>query len=478
MRTQLDWAMIWAASFVAVSGLSNTASSGGVTPRASQHVAPPAGSFSQTPVLGLGSNAGNAPSGFSAPFKPPPPPGAATRWVSPLGSDNNPGTQAQPWRQIAHAAALAQPGDIIEILDGTYDSPIEIQVQGSAAQRVIFRASGNAALVSGAGTNPVDRDAVFITFSSYVTVHGLRISNAYRSGVRVDQSDHCRVQACVCANNGRWGIFTDFADDLFLIGNECYGSVLEHGIYHSNSSDRGVLRGNYCHDNWSSGIQINADPSQGGDGISSDCVVDRNLLVRNGLGNGMGGGGAAINLASVRTSTIQNNVLIDNKAGGISMWDDGQGIQWGSKNNVVRHNTVLFKSGEGRYALLFWNGSTNNRFENNLLIGGARGALTFTPDSLTGLASDRNLLFSLSNWPLVENETTGQTYNFAGWQALGYDLGSLHANAVFTNAAGQDWSLAPGSPGRDAGLVVPVKTDYQGALRPVGSGFDMGAYER
>jgi parallel beta-helix repeat protein len=186
------------------------------------------------------------------------------------------------------------------------------------------------------------------------------------------------VQSCVCANNGRWGIFTDFADDLFLIGNECYGSVLEHGIYHSNSSDRGVLRGNYCHDNWSSGIQINADPSQGGDGISSDCVVDRNLLVRNGLGNAW----AAAEQRSIsrRCARARSEQRAHRQ--------QGRGFHVGRRprhpvgpeeqRRAPQHGA--FKSGEGRYALCSGTAAPTIVREQPVDRRSA-GALMFTPDS-------------------------------------------------------------------------------------------------
>lgn len=418
------------------------------------------------------------PPGFAAPFAPPAPGGAATRYVSPSGSDANPGTQAAPWRQIAYAATRVVPGDVVDIADGTYASPIEITVNGTASQPVIFRATGSNAVVSGAGTNASDRDAIFVTFAEHVTVHGLKIQNAFRSGVRVDQSDHVTIQACVCSNNGTWGIFTDFSDDLALLGNECYGSVREHGIYHSNSGDRALIRGNYCHDNFSSGIQINADPSAGDDGISSFCVVERNFLLRNGLGTGMGGGGAAINLASVRNCTIRNNVLIANRATGIALWDDGQGSQWGSKDNVIVHNTVRHDAGQGRFAFLVWNGSTGNVLKDNLLVGGARGAISFTSDSLSGFVSDSNVLHSLGGWPIVQNDVSGQSYTLAQWQATGRDVHSYAQNPTFVNAAGGDWSLSVGSVGRDTGVGVGVASDYQGGPRPLGVNYDIGAYER
>ena len=448
-----------------------------VSLQGSTAAAPPVQTPASSSALVTGSRRAAVPPGFSAPFAPPAPAGTATRYVSPNGSNTNPGTQASPWREVSYAATQVHAGDIVDIADGTYNSPIVIQTLGTAAQPVMFRATGSGAIVSGAGTNSIDRDAVFLTFAAHVIVYGLKIQNAYRAGVRVDQSDHCIVEACTCSNNGRWGIFTDFADDLWLLGNECYGSVLEHGIYHSNSSDRGIIRGNYCHDNWSSGIQINADPSQGGDGISSNCVVDRNLLVRNGLGTGQGGGGAAINLASVRNCTIRNNVLVANRAGGIVLWDDGQGTQWGSKDNFILENTVVFNANEGRFALLLENGSTGNTVKDNVLIGGARGAITFTTDSLPGLVSDYNLLFDLGGWPLIVDDTTSQSYTFASWRALGNELHSLNQNAVFTNPGGNDWSLASGSPGRNAGTNAGVFVDYQGSARPGSGAFDIGAYE-
>jgi len=418
------------------------------------------------------------PAGFAAPFVPPPPSGPATRFVSPLGNDANPGTQAAPWREIRWAATHVQAGDIVDIADGTYASPITISADGTANQPIVFRATGNAAIVSGAGTNATDRDAVFVTFAAHVKIHGLKIQNAFRSGVRVDQSDHVTIQACVCSNNGTWGIFTDFSDDLSLFGNESYGSVREHGIYHSNSGDRALIRGNYCHDNFSSGIQINADPAAGDDGISSNCLVERNFLLRNGLGTGMGGGGAAINLASVRDSVIRNNVLIANRATGIALWDDGQGTQWGSRDNLIVHNTVRHDAGQGRFAFLIWNGSTGNVLKDNVLVGGARGAISLTTDSLSGFVSDYNVLFSQGGWPIVQNDVTSQSYTLAQWQVTGRDVHSFAQNPVFPNAAGGDWSLASVSVGRDTGVDVGVSRDYQGSARPRGAGFDMGAYER
>ncbi|HYC78930.1 MAG TPA: choice-of-anchor Q domain-containing protein, partial [Planctomycetota bacterium] len=69
-------------------------------------------------------------------------------------------------------------------------------------------------------------------------------------------------------------------------------------------------------------------------------------------------------------------------------------------------------------------------------------------------------------------------YTLAAWQALGHDLQSVAAPPAFAAPATGDWSLVPGSPGRDQGVPATSLVDYQGAPRPAGAGRDVGAYER
>lgn len=426
------------------------------------------------------------PQGVSAPFVPPPPSGVATRYVSPTGNDaNNGATPQSAWRQISHAASQATPGMIIEIADGSYAGPVMIVNKlGTAAAPIIFRASGSNAVIVGAGsTNNSNRNSIFIGDSSWITVHGLRAFSSNRAGVRISLSPHVTISGCVFGNHPVWGIFTDYADDLRLLGNECYGSVAEHGIYHSNSGDRAVIAGNFCHDNNASGIQINADPlflspinGYVPDGISFHCVVERNLCTNNGAA-----GGAAINLASVRESVIRNNVIINSltlNSSGIALWDDGAGIVWGCKDNLVEHNTVAYSSGKGRYAITLLNGSTGNILRNNILQGGRRGGVAFVPDCLPGLVSDRNVFHSVDGWPIiVRDDANFQAYSLAQWQTLGFDPSSLSAAPAFFAPQTGDWSLAPGSPGRDSGSDFGVPRDFNGNSRPA-QGVDIGAYER
>lgn len=80
----------------------------------------------------------------------------------------------------------------------------------------------------------------------------------------------------------------DFSDDTLLENNECYARQQQHGIYVSNSSQRPILRNNWCHDNAAAGIHMKAGASQGGIGLITNAVVENNIIYNNGTLGGAG----------------------------------------------------------------------------------------------------------------------------------------------------------------------------------------------
>lgn len=410
-----------------------------------------------------------------------PPAWAATYYVAPTGSDSNSGSSAAPWRSLQKAAATMAAGDTSLIADGEYPGGIVQSRAGTAAAPITFRAVHPGVPIV-RGDQTADRDAFYVTEADHVVVEGLTITKANRAGIRVSLSNFVTIRDCKLLNNARWGIFTDYSDDLLLECNECAGSAIEHGIYVSNSGDRPVIRYNLVHDNHASGIQINADPAllepslgTRGDGITEHAVIEGNIVSDNGAA-----GGAAINLASVRSSRIVNNLLYGNKAGGISGWDDGDGTEWGCRENAILQNTVYFRPGEGRYCVSLKNGSTDNVVQNNLLHGGARGAIEYDNDS--SVRSDGNLLYRADSAKVVNNEDTEITQSLAEWQAAsGNDLHSVSAAPLFLNTTTvpYDFHLQPGSPALDRGLDRPdVTVDLEGVARPQNGHWDLGCYER
>src|SRR5437763_16721485 len=65
---------------------------------------------------------------------------ANTYYISPAGSDTNPGTSAAPWRSIQKASASLQPGDTAMIADGDYAGGITQSRSGTSTAPITFKA--------------------------------------------------------------------------------------------------------------------------------------------------------------------------------------------------------------------------------------------------------------------------------------------------------------------------------------------------
>ena len=376
------------------------------------------------------------------------PAGATTYYVTPAGSDAAPGSTAQPWATLQKAGDVADAGDTVVVRAGTY-AGFRPRHSGTAAAPIRFRADAGV-VVASPGPSNSNGDDIWVRDVHYVVIDGFETTAAPRAGVAVqgepeDNATGVEIRNCYCHHNQRWGIFTGFARDLVIEGNETSYSALEHGIYVSNSGDRPIVRANRVHDNRASGIQLNADPAQQGpdpndpqgDGIIEDALIEDNVIHDNGAG-----GAAGINLASVRSSLIRNNLLYENHASGIAGWDDGEGSgRYGTRDNRFVGNTIV-QASDGRFAVSLKNGSVNNLLADNILLHpGSKGSIEADPSSQVGLASDHNVVVDLFS-------DDDSFLHLADWRALGFDAHSLVSTPaiVFADPSAMDYRLRTGSP--------------------------------
>jgi hypothetical protein len=397
-------------------------------------------------------------------------PAAATYYVDrnhPQASDSNPGTEALPWLTIQHAAQVAVAGDTMLIKPGVYTGGITVETSGTVGELITFRANDAGVVINGSGG---ERDAFFITGADYIVVDGLTIQNATRAAVRIDDAQHVNVRNCTFANNGTWGLFTDFSDYTTVENCESYGAVEEHGIYISNSSDYPTIRGNRLHHNNGCGLHMNGDISMGGDGIISHALVENNIIYENGLA-----GGSGINMDGVTHSIVRNNLLYNNHASGISIYQIDGGS--GSHDNRVLNNTIVMAA-DGRWGINIPNtNDTNNKLFNNIIYTyhGWRGSITLGSPTLSGFESDYNVV--MDRFSTDDGDTR---LTLAQWRALGYDQHSIIATPgqLFVNASTADYHLTPDSLAIDKGTsLLDVTTDLEGHPRPSGIAHDIGAYE-
>ena len=314
-----------------------------------------------------------------------------------------------PWRTLQKAANVVGPGDHVTVLPGNYTG-FNLTKSGTAANPIEFFAQPGVLINQ---RNPVTNDGINLENASYVVIDGFSVTGMGRAGVRSvgadedDFAEHVTIRNVTASNNGVWGIFTGFVDDLLIENNKTSGSIDEHGIYVSNSGDRPIIRNNESWNNTRAGIHMNGDASLGGDGIISGALVSGNIIHDNGTG-----GGSGINMDGVQDSRIENNLVYNNHASGISLYQiDGGG---GASGNVVINNTV-HQASNGRWALNIQDESINNTVLNNILISdhSFRGALDISPDALDGFQSDYNIVISR-----FTTDGGDSVLNLSQWQAL------------------------------------------------------------
>ena len=126
---------------------------------------------------------------------------------------------------------------------------------------------------------------------------------------------------------------------------------------------------------------------------------------------------------------VRNNVIYRNHSGG-----HGLRIVWGTEAVVVVHNTIS---------------------------GNSKGFLLGTPDAFV----HNNIIFN-------------NTVNFTDEGTRTDANDNLFTNPSFANPNAGDFRLLQGSSAIDAGVALPdVKQDLEGNPRPIGTGWDIGAYE-
>ncbi|MBA3481855.1 MAG: right-handed parallel beta-helix repeat-containing protein, partial [Pirellulales bacterium] len=181
-----------------------------------------------------------------------------------------------------------------------------------------------------------------------------------------------------------------------------------------------------------------------------------------------------INMDGVQNSRIENNLIYDAHASGISLYRiDGGGP---SSGNVVVNNTI-HQASNGRWALNIRDGAVNNTLLNNVLVTqhSFRGAIDISADSLSGLTSDYNAVVSR-----FTTNSAGSILNLSQWQAqTGQDAHSFVATpaALFEDWAAGDYRLKAGSPAINKGTsMLAPGVDLFGHPRPAGA-VDIGAIE-
>lgn len=174
------------------------------------------------------------------------------------------------------------------------------------------------------------------------------------------------------------------------------------------------------------------------------------------------------------------------------------GVKFESNDaNLIIENNIFFNDPSGSSFGLYLVNASLVEIENNTFYNLGYPIVAFASSSVdvynnifssntaainttvSGLANcNYNLFYNNSNvgilWPV-------QSYgSLAEWQTLGYDANSLEEDPSFisTTSGSENFYLNPISAAIDTGTaVLGIAEDFDGAIRPQGEAYDIGAYE-
>ena len=275
-------------------------------------------------------------------------------YVSPDGSNSNPGTEASPFQTIQHAASVALPDTTIHVAKGTYAGGFRTTMSGESNARIVYRS----VVKWGARIVPPVKSSSNTAWDnrgSYVDIvgfdidgrgsttgtawqHGIYNGGSYVS-VRNNQVQHIGEKRG-CGGSGSSGIGLDSyykGVKSDVIGNNVHnigtpGCKFSKGIYLNTT---GRVQNNVLYAIGGAGIQLWHD--------AHHATVSNNTVVGSTSGILVGGGDYYHTKGPNDFTNVHNNIVFDNKTGITE-------IGWTGTNNTYRNNLV-FQNASGDWGL-------------------------------------------------------------------------------------------------------------------------------
>ncbi len=419
--------------------------------------------------------------------------GPAIYYVSPSGSDSDPGTQARPWKTLAHTVQALQAGDTAVFMDGVYDetqqaitandgtstAPITIEAQHRGAAKIVWQnlqsTWGKLAIANsywtvqgfeftenGKGTDTNDvlvfTDGVYYNPSHAPATHVRILDNtahgAFEKCYKFYQAHDALIDGNVCYDITHDGIDVVQSDRVQISNNEIY-HVGRTGIFEKGGSRSPRVFGNYVHEDGAYSSGYPGSPI----GIELGDETDANASLC-----------SSTSCYEEWNGVAYDNVVVSNPAGHISY-----GLAFWACKDCAFYNNVVVGAQTGLLARdsidtrnpygsnWAWDPQTTNpRFIDNIVANATQNAIE--QQNVAGLFThDYNLWYNTPNAP---SEAHG-----------------VYADPHFVDPSG-DWRLQAGSPAIGAGTTTsftgyfgePIDVSYDRAGVSRSTPWDIGAY--
>ena len=456
--------------------------------------------------------------------------GGRVYYVSASGSDENSGSQNQPWKSINYAVSEDSPiaaGDTVLVQPGTYTELISLGKSGSDSQRITLKANGDVTLRDpNPNSGGFPEGVIQSPGQSNWVIDGFRIENTSWAGISLSDAKNITVQNNETYQTGSSGIIA--LPKTFFGGGEkeITGSnvkILNNTVERANwkwdgpgdtDGDQEALSiwgvdgfevaNNTMIDGKREGIDIKVGSRNGL--IHDNSITSQALL--SGTYEGFRGGPAIYvdgNRADSFNLDIYNNEIFANTADGIVIADEVPNV--GDVSDVNIYNNVIYGNGirveNGGRGVAVINNVEDVEIVNNTFVDNVQGVYVdnsgsgYNPRDIlirNNIFSDnsfRNVYVEDASNVTVDNNLFTNTEEFADKTEILYDggkrVGNLNAfdnelaeSVDFVNREGNDYRLTSNSPAIDIGsssIGNYAKLDKDGNQRFGGGGVDVGAYE-
>lgn len=441
-------------------------------------------------------------------------------YVSTIGNDANPGTLSQPWRTIQKAANTVVAGDTVYIRGGTYNEKVTLQNKhGTSSEWITFMPYNNENVIVDASGISGTYDGIFrlLGANSYIRITGLTLKSTRGHGIFLNANggeinhiriDHCTIHDCESSGIYCW---SDSANSHYVRNVEFDHNIVydvNNGISYGSegcSPQEAIsfsnVQGFEIHHNTLSlygkeGIDAKSGSSDGSihhnvidtsnNDLATTCVwhqgiyidgytrVNSNIDVYNNIITGSGGNGIILNAekpgdgGAIQNINVYNNIVSIHHEPGWPQFRCLDSLDNADWTNVKIYDNTFFNNG-GNPSRIIPDAAhiTNLIIANNIFSTTGTNCLSF--QSL----SHPQPQVTLTNNLFYRSDGSGH----ATWTNGIYDgINPINSDPKFVG--GGDFHLQSDSPAKDTGISTYSSTfDFDGNPRPIGGGYDIGAYE-
>jgi hypothetical protein len=374
-------------------------------------------------------------------------------FVSPDGSDNGDGSEANPYKTLERAARESSPGTLIHLsagthiagqhisnLQGTESQPIKIA--GPESGEAVF-SGGNTTIqlsdpaylvlenfaIEGASANGlnIDDGASYETPAHHVVLRNVTVKDigpdGNRDGIKLSGLDHFRIENCHVERPGSGGSFID------MVG--CHDGVIAHCVFRDGGSSGVQAKGGSAriliYANQFAGITDRAINMGGSTGLDFFRPIDAPFEASDiqVIANQFSGSHAAVAFVGCTNGLFANNVIVHPDKWVARILQENTAERFvQSSNNVFANNIVLIDS----------------RVSTLVNIGGNTQPETFR--------FAHNLIFHTENSNFSRANLPGETFG-----------NLIQQDPLFVDQQSGDFRLSPDSPAIKAGLALDDAID-------------------